>query len=58
MEDDGQLERVERPLSACLPLRSWRLNIATQTEENTAVVSGEGDTCSSEAAGPEHCVTE
>lgn len=31
MEDDGQLERVERPLSACLPLRSCRLNIATQT---------------------------
>lgn len=30
MEDDGQLERVERPVSVCLPLRSCRLNITAK----------------------------
>lgn len=41
MEDEGQLERVERPVSVCLPLRSWRLNMTKKhTHKTKTVVSG------------------
>lgn len=41
MEAEGQLERVERPLSVCLPLRSCRLDATTSTQHTTTlVVSG------------------
>lgn len=33
MEDEGQLERVERPESVRLPLRSCRLNMTTDTQK-------------------------
>lgn len=40
MEDEGQLERVERPVSVCLPLRSCRLNMTAKHTQNRPVVSG------------------
>ena len=33
MEDEGQVERVERLVSVCLPLRSCRLNVTTNTHK-------------------------
>lgn len=33
MEDEGQLDRVEWPESVCLPLRSCRLNMTTNTQK-------------------------
>lgn len=35
MDDEGQLERVERPVSVCLPLRSCRLNMTANTHKQT-----------------------